>query len=90
MERLICILFLDMNECSPNLCQNGATCVDLVGSYRCDCKPGYTGNNCQTGNKRLLLKYFEFETFERKSPFSRKLEPEDENTDLSPILLRYQ
>ncbi|XP_068721032.1 uncharacterized protein [Montipora capricornis] len=38
----------DMNECSPNPCQNGATCVDLVGSYRCNCKPGYTGNNCQT------------------------------------------
>ena len=43
------ILFSDINECAPAPCQNGATCVDLVGSYRCDCKSGYTGNNCETG-----------------------------------------
>ena len=24
--------------------------MDLVGSYRCDCKSGYTGSNCETGN----------------------------------------
>ena len=23
--------------------------MDLVGSYRCDCKSGYTGSNCETG-----------------------------------------
>jgi len=42
--------FSDINECSPNPCQNGATCVDLVGSYRCDCKTGYSGTNCETGD----------------------------------------
>ena len=39
----------DGNECSPDPCQNGGTCVDLVGSYRCDCKTGYSGTNCETG-----------------------------------------
>ena len=49
----ITIICLDINECSPNRCQNGATCVDLVGSYRCDCKSGYTGNNCETGENSI-------------------------------------
>ena len=40
---------LDSDECSPDPCQNGGTCVDLVGSYRCDCKTGYSGTNCETG-----------------------------------------
>ena len=47
-------MLLDINECSPDPCQNGATCNDLVGSYQCDCVPGYTGNNCQTGETSLI------------------------------------
>ena len=50
---IIIIIIIDINECSPNPCQNGATCVDLVGSYRCDCKSGYTGSNCEEGGNRI-------------------------------------
>ena len=39
----------DINECANNPCKNGATCVNLQGSYRCDCKSGYSGNKCETG-----------------------------------------
>ena len=47
----LCYFFADVNECENNLCKNGATCVNLQGSYRCDCKNGYTGNNCETSEK---------------------------------------
>ena len=45
--------FVDINECAPDPCQNGATCADLVGSYRCDCKAGYTGSNCETSKLNI-------------------------------------
>jgi len=40
---------LDLQPCqNQSLCQNGATCVnDGVGSHRCFCPPGYTGDSCQ-------------------------------------------
>ena len=43
------MLLTDINECTNNPCQNGAACVNLQGSYRCDCKSGYSGNNCEIG-----------------------------------------
>ena len=50
------LTFIEINECSPDPCQNGATCMDLVGSYRCDCKSGYTGSKCETGsNLKFML-----------------------------------
>lgn len=35
------------NNCTPNQCQNGGTCVDLGSSYQCDCVVGYDGVNCE-------------------------------------------
>ena len=49
------ILIIDVDECVTDPCKNGATCVDLVGSYRCDCKAGYTGSNCETSIEKLNL-----------------------------------
>ena len=42
--------FTDINECYTNPCQNGGTCKDAVNSYTCQCKPGYQGYNCETGD----------------------------------------
>ena len=39
----------DINECKNKPCKNRAACVNLPGTYRCDCTPGYTGKNCETG-----------------------------------------
>jgi hypothetical protein len=40
--------FTDIDECTPNQCQNGATCVDGINAYTCTCAAGYEGNSCQT------------------------------------------
>ena len=34
------------DDCGHNLCQNGATCLDGVGSYECQCLPEFTGRFC--------------------------------------------
>ena len=39
----------DIDECASAPCQNGGTCVDKINSYLCQCAPGYTDLQCQTG-----------------------------------------
>ena len=41
--------FTDIDECSSDPCQNGATCVDQIDSYSCICASGYIGTNCDEG-----------------------------------------
>ncbi|KAH3881014.1 hypothetical protein DPMN_004937, partial [Dreissena polymorpha] len=36
-----------INECSPALCKNGATCSNLPNAYSCTCVPGWKGKNCE-------------------------------------------
>ncbi len=40
---------INIDDCDGNQCQNGATCVDLIGGYECDCEPGYAGPLCSIG-----------------------------------------
>ena len=48
-KRLNFILFSkDIDDCSPNPCQNGGTCTDKLNNYKCSCAAGYTGYNCST------------------------------------------
>lgn len=42
------IIEQNLNECSSAPCQNSGYCIDLVGSYECNCLPGFTGRNCET------------------------------------------
>ena len=44
--------------CRPNLCQNQGVCVELWGSYRCECSNpiAHSGRNCEVNineNSRL-------------------------------------
>ena len=47
---VICIIFLDINECSSKPCHLNATCTDNEGSFHCECNIGYngTGFNCSS------------------------------------------
>ena len=48
-------LFIDIDNCQPNRCQNGGSCTDLVKGYTCSCAAGYTGDNCEAGNMSLVV-----------------------------------
>jgi Notch-like protein len=37
----------DIDECAVAPCQNGATCIDHIGSYQCVCAGFYTGFDCE-------------------------------------------
>ena len=36
-------------ECASNPCLNGATCEEGFKQFVCECAPGYTGVQCETG-----------------------------------------
>ncbi|CDR00207.1 unnamed protein product [Oncorhynchus mykiss] len=38
---------MEVNECQSHPCQNGGTCIDLVGHYICSCPPGTLGVLCE-------------------------------------------
>ena len=39
----------DINDCNHSSCLHGATCIDDVNDYHCDCVDGYYGKHCETG-----------------------------------------
>lgn len=41
----------DIDDCSPNNCSHGGTCLDLVNGFKCVCPPQWTGKTCQLGKK---------------------------------------
>lgn len=42
------ICSLPTAPCSPNPCQNGATCFDIPPTtFFCNCQPGFTGLLCE-------------------------------------------
>ena len=51
------ILFADIDDCDPNLCENGATCTDLVDDYNCTCSANeeFFGDNCESKDYILIL-----------------------------------
>ncbi|XP_061780923.2 lactadherin-like isoform X2 [Nerophis lumbriciformis] len=37
----------DINDCARQPCQNGGTCRDLEGDFKCQCPSPFVGKNCQ-------------------------------------------
>ena len=43
--------FLDIDECISNPCDTNVNCENVIGSYTCMCKEGFTGDGTScTGN----------------------------------------
>jgi hypothetical protein len=36
----------DLDDCTPNPCENGGLCQDRINSFACSCVPGYSGPTC--------------------------------------------
>ena len=51
LYRSACIYSTDVKECSqkPAVCKNSGTCIEMEGSYSCNCTAGWKGKDCQQG-----------------------------------------
>ena len=49
------VSFIDINECVTHRCEHGATCLDQVNGYICQCVPGYEGQYCEIGRLIYFL-----------------------------------
>lgn len=48
---------IDIDDCPGHLCQNGATCIDGLNSYTCECPPTFTGTLCESDVDECALRY---------------------------------
>ena len=42
------VMFLEINECASNPCQNTGTCLDKVAGFTCMCQTEFTGTICES------------------------------------------
>ena len=38
---------VNIDDCKDHTCQNGATCIDEIQSYSCQCPFGFAGKLCR-------------------------------------------
>ena len=46
---------VDLDECESDPCMNGAECTNEASAYSCVCVEGFTGVNCETGQRNNLI-----------------------------------
>lgn len=49
--------FSDIDECAGGPCEHGGTCIDLIGGFRCECPPEWTGDVCQIDVNECEITY---------------------------------
>ena len=47
--------YIDIDDCSPNPCQNGGACTDGVNSFTCACAAGYDGSDCSNTGRLMTF-----------------------------------
>ncbi|XP_017492298.1 PREDICTED: protein serrate-like, partial [Rhagoletis zephyria] len=47
----------DIDECAGGPCEHGGTCIDLIGGFRCECPPEWTGDVCQIDVNECEIHY---------------------------------
>lgn len=63
----------DLSACLSSPCMHG-TCIVLINSYRCQCEPGYTGTNCEKGDKDSnVLSYSNTESNRHKTKIMKNI-----------------
>ena len=48
-------LLSEIVYCASRPCMNGATCIDEINSYSCNCSDDYVGSRCETGRFVLVV-----------------------------------
>ena len=48
-------VFADIDDCVQAVCMNGATCLDGVTSYTCQCARGYQGRFCEQSKNMWFM-----------------------------------
>ncbi|XP_071947329.1 uncharacterized protein [Antedon mediterranea] len=54
-------IFKKMDACRSDPCENGATCVNGISDYKCLCRLGYRGKQCNKGDFMLVTDTFNSE-----------------------------
>lgn len=72
--------FSDNNECESSICIHARSCRNLIGSYLCDCLPGWTGPNCDISKCTRMKKSNE----KKENHFISKERRDNPATDSKP------
>ena len=52
-----CCQLTDTNECDSNPCGTNADCFNTLGSFICQCSPGYSGDPLVDCSESLFVLY---------------------------------
>ena len=42
-----------IDDCDPDPCGPGGTCIDGISDHTCSCHAGFTGDSCETGRSHV-------------------------------------